>query len=327
MNNQDNQDRQNDIKIANNYMLATLLCIIFIAPSIIKLFLNYTTSIWLLQILGSITYLTIPLLIFVHLGVVDLNIDIPLKKLSFKNIILIILISITMQPLLSFIASITNIFNEDVVSEVIFEFYKIPYWQSLLAVAVAPALIEEFIFRGIILSKYNKAGLFGSVLISSLYFGIIHLTISQLFYAIIGGIILGFLVKITDSIWAGILGHFVLNGTQITMAYISYNSLSNIYNTSNQVELDINTLNSLEDITNIYNIYDNIELIQAGLMGIFFIMTLPMFIFWIYLFIKNNHNQIINYKNNKIDVQINISEIFSISFYLIIIIYVIYMIL
>ncbi len=313
----------NNFKTANNYMLATLLCIIFVSPIIINIILkvfnfsNYNNSIWLIQILASITYLVIPFLTFQYLGFINIKKDISFKRLSLKNIILIILISITMQPLLSLIATITNIFNKDEVSEIIFEFYKLPYWQTLLAVAVTPALIEEFIFRGIILSKYKKSGLFVSILISSLYFGIIHLTISQLFYAIVGGIILGFLVKATDSIWAGVLGHFVLNGSQITMGYISYNSL-NIEEIEQQLEIlsNSNNINSLDNLIN-----SPLALLISS--GIIFLIVLPIFLMFIILFAKLNKKELCKYSLNNNNLKLK--EIFSPSFFIIILIYLIYM--
>jgi len=43
-----------------------------------------------------------------------------------------------------------------------------PFWLSLICFAIVPAIIEEYIFRGVILGAYLKVEMMAAVLISSL---------------------------------------------------------------------------------------------------------------------------------------------------------------
>ena len=83
----------------------------------------------------------------------------------------------------------------------------------LLALAVLPAMTEEFVFRGIILQEYREAGCSttASLLISSLLFAMLHFNIAQFPVYFFGGIVLGLVYIVTDSIIASMLVHFLNN--------------------------------------------------------------------------------------------------------------------
>ena len=44
-----------------------------------------------------------------------------------------------------------------------------PFWLSLICFAIVPAIIEEYIFRGVILGAYLKVEMMAAVLISAYY--------------------------------------------------------------------------------------------------------------------------------------------------------------
>lgn len=214
-------------KYTSIYVILTMVYAIFLSTSLVLALAKILgiTSFWILQVINSALLLIIPFSVVLALGMFDIKTCIPFKKISIKNMIYIYLISIFIQPLFSFISSITSIFQENEISDVIVEFTKIQYWQTLLTVAVMPALIEEFIFRGIILTGYNGVNPWVGIITSSFFFGAIHLNITQLFYAIVAGVFFAFLVKTTGSIWSSVWSHFILNGTQISLAYLLYNAI------------------------------------------------------------------------------------------------------
>jgi hypothetical protein len=77
--------------------------------------------------------------------------------------------------------------------------------------AVIPACIEEFVFRGIFYHSYRKSGILGAALLSGVLFGMLHLNINQFIYAFFIGIIFALLVEATGSMFSSMLAHFAIN--------------------------------------------------------------------------------------------------------------------
>ncbi len=94
---------------------------------------------------------------------------------------------------------------------------------DVLLVAVLPAICEEFLHRGIVLQGTKHAGFTKSIIISSVLFGLMHLNISQVSYAIVLGLIMGFASVVAKSIWVPIIMHFTNNFISVYLDYASVN--------------------------------------------------------------------------------------------------------
>lgn len=82
---------------------------------------------------------------------------------------------------------------------------------GVISVAVVPALIEELVIRGIILQPLRKYGDKYAIIASALIFAVMHGNMVQIPYTVIGGILLGYLVVTTGSLWPSIILHFINN--------------------------------------------------------------------------------------------------------------------
>ena len=82
---------------------------------------------------------------------------------------------------------------------------------SVFAMAVFPALLEEFLFRGVIMGSLLKFGKPFAIFVSSLLFGLVHQNLVQIPFAFLVGLVLAFVVLETGSIWAGVIVHFLNN--------------------------------------------------------------------------------------------------------------------
>ena len=91
---------------------------------------------------------------------------------------------------------------------------------SVLAVAVAPALLEEFVFRGAILGGLLKYGKGFAIFISALLFGLMHGNLVQIPFAFMAGLIIGFIVVETGSFWSGVLIHFINNLMSVGLDFL-----------------------------------------------------------------------------------------------------------
>lgn len=93
-------------------------------------------------------------------------------------------------------------------------------WIWIPAVAIIPALLEEFVFRGIVLGIYEKhMPPWRAVILSGIAFGLLHMQFS-LFYLYIGiGIVLGWVVYRSRSVWVGVAFHLVYNSLAVLLSY------------------------------------------------------------------------------------------------------------
>lgn len=104
----------------------------------------------------------------------------------------------------------------------------VPNFNNFLIVvlysAVLPAIFEEIAHRGLLLNAYKKYGIGKAMIISGLMFGLMHLNISQFFYASIVGVLLAFIVIVSDSIVPAIIVHFTNNFLNTYVDFAAYNN-------------------------------------------------------------------------------------------------------
>ncbi len=77
--------------------------------------------------------------------------------------------------------------------------------------AVVPALIEEFAFRGVVMGSLRRYGDWFSIIVAAVLFGLIHGNLMQMPFAIVAGIVLGYICVVTNSIWMSVILHFINN--------------------------------------------------------------------------------------------------------------------
>ncbi len=90
---------------------------------------------------------------------------------------------------------------------------------NLLSTAVLPAVVEEMIFRGYMLGALRKHGNGLAIVVTAVFFGVFHGNILQMPFALILGLVLGYLTVITDCIWPAVLLHFSNNAMAVLISY------------------------------------------------------------------------------------------------------------
>jgi len=86
------------------------------------------------------------------------------------------------------------------------------WWFVLLVFAGAPAICEELAFRGFLLSGFHARGRTAlAIILSAVCFGLVHMVPQQAFNAMLLGLLLGLLALRTQSLWPGVLMHFLNN--------------------------------------------------------------------------------------------------------------------
>ena len=81
----------------------------------------------------------------------------------------------------------------------------------LITTVIIPAFFEELVFRGLILTNLLHGGRAYAIVVSGIIFGAIHGNVSQILFATLAGIVLGWVYVETGSLWCGIFVHFINN--------------------------------------------------------------------------------------------------------------------
>lgn len=82
---------------------------------------------------------------------------------------------------------------------------------TLLSTALAPAVLEELLFRGVVLQSLRRFGDAFGVVFSALVFGLCHTTVGQWIPAFAAGLCMGWFVVESGSVVTGMIIHFVYN--------------------------------------------------------------------------------------------------------------------
>jgi len=96
-----------------------------------------------------------------------------------------------------------------------------PLWSSFLLTAIFAPVFEEWLCRGMVLRGLlakMKPG--WAIVISALFFAVIHMNPWQALNAFGIGVVMGYVYYKTGSLWLTMLIHFVNNGTAVILAQI-----------------------------------------------------------------------------------------------------------
>lgn len=90
---------------------------------------------------------------------------------------------------------------------------------ELLGVAVMVPMLEEFAFRGVILSSLRRYGTGFAIAASSVIFGMAHMSASSVVFATIAGAAMGTAYVLTGNLWVSVCIHALNNGIAVVESY------------------------------------------------------------------------------------------------------------
>jgi len=148
---------------------------------------------------------------------------------------------------------------------------------NIISTVILGPVIEEFIFRGIILNKWaettsNKRAL----ILSSLLFGIVHFG-SLIIPQFIGGLLYGIVYIKTKKLIYPILMHIINNLIPVSIMLIPVTESTEFFSVSQLIE----------ELTPVLNIT-----------SLVFIIALPVFLFIIYRFSRNLNDEVTPFSFN-----------------------------
>lgn len=178
--------------------------------------MNINMPLWGSYLLSQAIVL-LPALIYVAIHKINIIACMPYRRLRISDGLLSLLFGYALVPTMLFVSNLTSLFSTNYVQDSVQELIAYPFVVQLLIIAVLPACVEEFVFRGLIYHSYRKNGILGAAVLSGLVFGLMHLNINQLSYALLMGIVFALLVEATGSMYSSMLAHFAANSYSIIM--------------------------------------------------------------------------------------------------------------
>lgn len=90
---------------------------------------------------------------------------------------------------------------------------------EFIGVAVLVPMLEEFAFRGVILSSLRRFGTGFAIAASSVIFGMAHMSASSVVFATIAGAAMGAAYVVTGNLWVSVCIHALNNGIAVIESY------------------------------------------------------------------------------------------------------------
>ncbi|NUN07726.1 MAG: CPBP family intramembrane metalloprotease [Ignavibacteriaceae bacterium] len=223
-------------------VLGSLLTLLILGLDLSKHDMN---SVRLLQMASQFLFLLLPALIFSKIIYEKVGIIIRFHLPDWKGLLIFSVGAFALMPLLETLSELQIYFiNQAAESNIIFKSLKSMFdsldklvtdtYASFLkaesimegliiiaVVAVSPAICEEVLFRGFIQRSFEfKFRVFGSILITSVFFALFHMNPYATLSLILLSVYLGYAVYKTDSIFTGIAIHFVNNFSAVMLYFI-----------------------------------------------------------------------------------------------------------
>lgn len=117
---------------------------------------------------------------------------------------------------------LSMMFVKNAMTSVIASMIPLGLFPMLFIMALMPAFNEEFLCRGVLYQAYSPVSKIGGAILSAFIFGLLHLNFNQMLYAFYLGIVFALMVEATDSIYTSMLMHFLLNGFNVIVNFMSY---------------------------------------------------------------------------------------------------------
>lgn len=215
-----------------------------------------------------------------------------ISKFGVKDIIFVLclivpvyVISITLSTCMSFFVSdvmdqssqdLVNLCNSHSVIELI------------LMMAVLPAIVEEFVFRGALYGIFKMKSVLSGMVVSAICFSLVHMDVLNLLPTLFMGFIFVFVREITGSIYCSMLLHVLFNSTSLLLTVYGQNEY-----VSKFVRMDFGVLLFLCLISIVFIVFfirrsmikKSIQLKAYDNKGVYVIAPAGVFVGWFICFI------------------------------------------
>ena len=199
-----------------------LIAVGLVRKGIVELFVKLVSENQIIAMIISQTLLFIPIMVLYINKKKLLHKTVRMKPINGITVVLLVVLTYTLLPLMSFINMISMMFVKNKIANTInnvVENEEIII--GIIVIGMLPAFVEEFLCRGIIYNLHAKVSVRRAILLNGIIFGLLHCNFNQFAYAFFMGIVFSLVVEATDSTLSTILMHFIINSSSLVMSYVS----------------------------------------------------------------------------------------------------------
>ena len=306
---------ENEAKKTNLFMLVMVLYIIFaslVYSSIIYLLSKHDIyfPLYILIILSQFLIQLIPFVLYFAYTKKKISDVLSFRNPGAANALFILLMAVLCQPVVMFLSAVGSLFFENRVTELMSSMQTSTFSTiiGILVISITPAIFEEFVYRGIILSGYKKAPVALAAVVSGLFFAVMHMNPQQFLYTFALGCVFALVVHYTKSILSSMLFHFLLNFIQSLLSAL----LSLIPSNSETAVVE-------------YSFADRVSAVVS--FGVIALIFAALFIIVFKAFVKHNKRRSPQTEQEEETEKFNIKSVLDVPFFSIISIYVLFIIL
>ncbi len=196
------------------------MVVVFITASTLVSLLIPQLNIGVLAFFSELCLL-IPALILLSKGRVQLGQQLHLKGIRLSTVPLVFVFHICCYPVVIAMNAFTMAISDNMAVDITDQFGDVSLGVMWFFIGFLGPLVEELVFRGIILGGLRTTGrIFSAIVLSGLLFGLAHMNINQFSYTFCAGIFWGLLVEATGSIIPSVICHMTMNGFSVLMVYL-----------------------------------------------------------------------------------------------------------
>jgi len=211
----------------------------------------------------------LPPIIYIKVKKISIKETLKLNKISIKHGFLVALITILTYPAAVFgntlLMTIMSLLGNLNIPSLPTAANSNEYFVLMFIISISAGICEEVFFRGFVLSGYQRMGKKSAIILSAILFGFFHFNLYNLMGPIVLGLVFGYLVIETNSIYAGIIGHIVNNGFAVTLGFL-LNSVSKFLpdmEAASEVAVELPTSIAMLSATIMFGIISAITLLLA----------------------------------------------------------------
>lgn len=143
-------------------------------------------------------------------------------KMKSGTMLAVIPFAMFTSPFITLLNLLTQFITDNEVVHMItdYDMAEMSFMPMFFSIAIVAPFCEEMVCRGVYYQGYKKSvKAFWAMLLSAVLFGVMHMNLNQAVYALGMGILAVLLVEATGSLWASILYHGLINGSQVVLMH------------------------------------------------------------------------------------------------------------
>lgn len=210
-------------KIFGAECLFTALIVVYEIVTVLALFTDLFSGITIKQnILFSQSLIFVPTVLYLFIMRKHVKDIIWFRRFHPLTLLLLPPLVLFMEPLITLLNAISMLFVRNEISHAASALVDHnTLGTSLFFMAFLPCVIEELAYRGVMFGSFHEAGRLKAILMSGFLFGLMHMNFNQMAYAIMIGLVFGFVVEATGSIIPTMIMHFLINGFSVVIKHIA----------------------------------------------------------------------------------------------------------